>query len=259
VQTVQPGSPAARAGLEPGDTIVAVNRTDGRVRSLEPYLREPGAKLNLTVAREGGRRDIAVTVGQRPLTFDGACLPYRDFRFLDASGRDIVMFRTPGTPTPAGSGSSAVRSGSSASGQGGAVRTRVSVNAQGQSVPIVLSPDSMAHSTFIMVPPAGAAGALFLSRGGSGAIVAGAEVSLVNGGLKAIFAVDYGALVLNVAPRSPAEQAGIVSGDVIVRANGENVTAIAVLQRAIQASREKRSVALDVIRAKQAKQITLRW
>lgn len=254
VHTVQPGSPAARAGLEPGDTIITVNRTDARVRSLEPFLRTPGAKLTLIVGREGGRREITVTVGERPMTFGGGCMPYRDVRFLDPSGQNIVMYRQPGS----GAGGVA-RAGATGSGQGGTLRRRVETDAEGRPVRVVLSPDSLPQGTFIVIPPAGAGGAPFLPRGGSGAIVAGAEVSLVNGGLRTIFAVDYGALVLNVAPRSPAEQSGIVSGDVIVRANGENVTAIAVLQRAIQGAREKRSVVLDVIRAKQPRQITLHW
>jgi hypothetical protein len=37
------------------------------------------------------------------------------------------------------------------------------------------------------------------------------------------------------------------------------VTAISVLQRAIQGAGERRSVTLDVIRAKQPKSLTLRW
>ena len=261
VQTVQPGSPAGRAGLQSGDTIVAVNRTDARVRSLEPYVREPGAKLTLTIARDGQRRDVTLTVGRRPPSFDGACIQYRDFRFMDSSGRSVVMYRQPGSsPGAAGRAGTMVRSGTGSAGQREVIRTRVEALEGQQPVRIVLSPDSAARSTFIMVPPAGAAGGvLFLSRGGSSAAIAGAEVSLVNGGLKTIFAVDHGALVLSVAPRSPAEQAGILSGDVIVSANGEPVTAIAVLQRVIHAAHEKRHVSLDIIRAKQARQITLRW
>jgi len=171
---------------------------------------------------------VTVIVGSRPPTFGGACMQYRDFRFSDVTGQSVVMFRNQGSATGAVVGSAVVR-------------------------------DSGETTTFIMFPPAASGGSPFLPRGGSGAIVAGAEVSLVNGGLKAIFAVEYGALVLNVAPRSPAQQAGIIEGDVIVRANGEAVTTIGVLQRAIQAAHEKRNVALDVIRSQQPKKITLRW
>jgi S1-C subfamily serine protease len=127
-------------------------------------------------------------------------------------------------------------------------------------VRIDMSPDSMVQGvTFFVVPPGAGAASLFMARGVTGAIVAGAEVALINGGLKTVFAVDHGALVVNVAPRSPADQAGVLSGDVIVRAQGEPVTAITVLQRAIQSAGERRSVALEIVRAKQPRTITLRW
>lgn len=228
VKAVEPESPAARAGIMAADTIIAINRSDPRGRSLEQFVREPGTKLSVTIGRDGARRDVTVIVGSRPPTFGGACMQYRDSRFSDVTGRSVVMFRN----------------------QGSATRTVVGGG---------LGRDSGEATTLIMFPPAASGGSLFLPRGGSGAIVAGAEVSLVNGGLKAIFAVEYGALVLNVAPRSPAQQAGIIEGDVIVRANGEAVTTIGVLQRAIQAAHERRNVALDVIRSQQPRKITLRW
>jgi membrane-associated protease RseP (regulator of RpoE activity) len=261
IDRVEPASPAARAGLAVSDTIIAINRNDARGVSLEPYVRVPGEKVTVTIIRDGVRRDVQLTVGSRPPTFGGACLQYRDFRFLDAAGQNVVLYnRSPGS-----SGSIAVAGASGVSGGGGArgqstVRSRVSVGPGQEPVQVVLSRDtSEGGATYIMLPPSAGSGALFLNRGGSVAIVAGAEVSLVNGGLKAIFAVDHGALVLNVAPRSPAQQAGIVEGDVIVRAGGEAVTAISVLQRAIQDARQKRSVSLEIIRAQQPRTITLSW
>ena len=262
IDRVEPASPAARAGLAVSDTIVAINRNDARGVSLEPYVRVPGEKVTVTIIRGGERRNVQLTVGARPPTFGGACLQYRDFRFLDASGQNVSLYRRP----PGSSGSIAVAgraSGAGGVGGGGrgqaTVRSGVSVGTGGQAVRVVVSPDTSERSMYIMMPPSAGSGALFLNRGGSVAIVAGAEVSLVSGGLRAVFAVDHGALVLNVAPRSPAQQAGLVEGDVIVRAAGEAVTAISVLQRAIQDAREKSSVSLDIIRARQPRSITLSW
>ena len=128
-----------------------------------------------------------------------------------------------------------------------------------EPVRVLVTPDSLAQTTAFYVFPSGAAAtAPFLSRYANGAIVAGAEVTLINAGLKTYFAVD-GALVVNVLPRSPAAQAGILEGDVIVRAQDEPVTAISVLQRQIQDAGERRTVKLDIIRAKQPMVITLRW
>lgn len=64
---VQPGSPAARAGLRPRDVIVAMNgervRDDGDLRRV---LREvgPGNVVRLEVARPQGRTTVAVTLGE---------------------------------------------------------------------------------------------------------------------------------------------------------------------------------------------------
>ncbi len=58
-------SPAARAGLEPGDVIVSVDGTavDGAAQLRnELAAAEVGATLRLTVMREGRRREIAIAV-----------------------------------------------------------------------------------------------------------------------------------------------------------------------------------------------------
>jgi serine protease Do len=73
VRGVEPNSPAAAAGVEPGDIIL---RFDGQVieKSVDlPRLvgnTKPGSKSTITVFRRGGQRDLSVTVaeieGERP-------------------------------------------------------------------------------------------------------------------------------------------------------------------------------------------------
>jgi C-terminal processing protease CtpA/Prc len=255
VTRVEPGSPAARAGIAANDTIISINRQDARGKGFDPFVREPGERLVIGIGRADGRRDVTVTTAQKPATFGGACLQYRNLVFMSPTGQSVVTMRSPGATGAGGtiSGTVRARPATGAVGSGG--------RSEGQQVRVQLGPDSaMQGATFIFTTPPGAiATGLFIPRGATGAIVAGAEVALVNGGLKTMFAVDYGALVVNVAPRSPADQAGILSGDVIVTAQGAAVTAIPVIQRAIQAAGERRSVTLEIVRAKQAKTITLRW
>ncbi len=66
---VTPGSPAARAGVEAGDVIVAVER-DGVTAIEDLYAalrrRDPGDRLELTLLRAGSRFTVSPTLGRLP-------------------------------------------------------------------------------------------------------------------------------------------------------------------------------------------------
>ena len=69
VQMVQPGQPAERAGIEPGDIVLAVNGRDVTPDQTLSYLVAniaPGTSIPLDVIRDGERRRLNVTVGKRP-------------------------------------------------------------------------------------------------------------------------------------------------------------------------------------------------
>ncbi len=71
VAGVERGSPAARAGLRNGDTVLAIN--GDRVDSSRILVRAvaavaPGQTVRVTVLREGRPQEIAVQVGRRPAT-----------------------------------------------------------------------------------------------------------------------------------------------------------------------------------------------
>jgi putative serine protease PepD len=69
VTDIVAGSPAAEAGIQPGDAIVAVD--DERVEPRRPfidllYLHEVGDVVILTIEREGSQRPVEVTLGEQP-------------------------------------------------------------------------------------------------------------------------------------------------------------------------------------------------
>ena len=69
VASVSPGTPAATAGLQPGDAITRVNGEPvNSSESLVAQVRERsvGAKIDLTVVRGGQTQQIAVTLAKRP-------------------------------------------------------------------------------------------------------------------------------------------------------------------------------------------------
>ncbi|MGH9039244.1 MAG: S1C family serine protease [Acidimicrobiia bacterium] len=68
---VEAGTPAAQAGIQPGDVVVAVD--DKPVRSVEAFLgvlrdRDPGDSIELEIVRNGEQLTVPVVLGARPLT-----------------------------------------------------------------------------------------------------------------------------------------------------------------------------------------------
>jgi len=69
IQSVEAGSPAANAGIKEGDVVTKVgDRTITTSEDLVGAIQSssPGAKMNLTVMRNGSQSTITVTVGDQP-------------------------------------------------------------------------------------------------------------------------------------------------------------------------------------------------
>ncbi|WP_343226169.1 DegQ family serine endoprotease [Luteimonas sp. BDR2-5] len=75
VNSVQPGSPAEKAGIEPGDVIRAVDGTAINTSSDLPPLignKAPGTRVKLSVLRDGRTREFDVTLSQLDEQLAGA-------------------------------------------------------------------------------------------------------------------------------------------------------------------------------------------
>lgn len=68
IASVEPGSAAERAGLQPGDVIVAVNGTELRSAfdlRAEIATKRPGERVRLDIVRDDDRRTVTVELGRR--------------------------------------------------------------------------------------------------------------------------------------------------------------------------------------------------
>jgi serine protease Do len=69
VAEVQPDTPAAKAGIRPGDAIVSVDGErlkDARDLSRRVAAKSPGAKVNLQIVRDGKEQTLAVELARLP-------------------------------------------------------------------------------------------------------------------------------------------------------------------------------------------------
>ncbi|HKO55024.1 MAG TPA: Do family serine endopeptidase [Thermoanaerobaculia bacterium] len=81
VQSVTPGKPADRAGLEPGDVIVEIdNKKINNNRELIDYISylPVGTKVNLAIIRNGQRRNLTATTAERDVEQERAEVPTND-------------------------------------------------------------------------------------------------------------------------------------------------------------------------------------
>ena len=243
VLSVEPGSPASRAGMQAGDRLVAIAGIDLRENTVDlTRLLEPGRTLPVRIARDGRLENVRVVVAAKPRTF--------------VSGV-TVRVTTEGDAAEARAADRAADR--AATPRAGAVRPRVQVRERPPAPPVPVraaSPAMTAPSPLTL-----------FYRSPNVALLAGAEVVHLPPSLRAGVeerdgrTLRAGVLVVQVARGSLADRAGLRAGDVLVRANGRTLTSPEVLHRVASraADGDASRVALEVLRDRRARTITLRW
>jgi predicted metalloprotease with PDZ domain len=229
VAAVEPGSPAYRAGIEAGDTIIAYNGEDldGRVFSLTKLLK-PGSKLSVRIHRSKGSYDIPVVVARRTRYAPdiGAIAPRVRVEIDSVTGlAQRMVIRRNETP-----------------------RSMTIVSDAGTPMP--------AMPAMPALPPAATAAPVVVWS--TTTALAGAELARVTPDLGESFGVKNGVLVLSVGANTPASRAGLRGGDVITRVDGRDVQTPLQFQRALQQA-ENDGVKLTIVRKRKTVEVKMGW
>jgi membrane-associated protease RseP (regulator of RpoE activity) len=288
IRDVVPESPAQRAGLVAGDTIVRINGLAATEQVMgSPF--EPGDTVVLRVRRNGAERDVTVVAAPRSGMTYRTLIATPDHALPDSVMQQISVIMSNvrsnvenlrelplSIERMAGDSNVIMRFGSDSvrifryDNLRDANMPRDSVIARFRNVrpgefPMIFSDSarvqfynsrigSLGADTIEFVRPSDivTSNVFFGMRS-----IAGAEVSELNPGLAEYFGVGEGLLVLDAREGTPAARAGIQAGDVIVQVNGVRATSLVEVRRTMLAAATGSSMQIRVLRRGQPIDLTL--
>jgi S1-C subfamily serine protease len=229
--SVDPGSPAERAGIEPGDVLVAYNGIDLMNHEFNfSDMLVPKKRVDITVRRDGEIKNYSLTVASPPQDvasrrIDMERVPSATIvvgpdgeRFGGGGDRPLALVRPPGAR---GGGTRLGEQG----GFGGVLRAL-----PGQKL-------------------------FFFSPNG----LFGANLSNMSDELARVLKLKKGVLVNEVPEDTPAFRSGLRTGDVIITANDDSVTTVGDLRDAVLRHFANHATELQVVRKQKVKKLTVSW
>ena len=226
--SVEPNSPAQRAGIIPGDVLVAYDGNDVVSRWIDVgQMLVPDRRLAVTVQREGESKEFSMVVAKAPMriTFrrnddPGELMPFPP-EMRSATGGVVRAMPAPRPDQP----ERVLVIG----GQGGAVAAG--------------SGDYRIATPF-----------MFSSNG-----VLGAVLMTVSPELARAWKVKEGVVISECAEDSPAYRSGLRAGDAIVSVSGQAVTRMADVRAMLFSKRNERTAVFQVLREKKPVSVTVKW
>jgi membrane-associated protease RseP (regulator of RpoE activity) len=268
------GSPADRAGMEPGDTLVRINgepATLGRMSDAARRL-HPGDTIRLQVRRAGKDQTLTLVAGRRP-SYLSADLPWADQMRISINGdsirrvmhiyMDSARMKIDSMPFP----HTVVHNDSiiiMQYGRGGRADTLRIPSMDSMRAFYMPRVRVLRDSVLSAMPRVHVFGSDEFP-GTSGfeveligrRAVAGAGLQELTPQLAEYFGVHAGVLVETVTRGTPAARAGLQAGDVVTAAGGHAVNRLTDFRSALRG--RQGDVKLDIVRKGKKQQVTIKW
>jgi S1-C subfamily serine protease len=246
ITSVEPGSPAQRAGIQSGDRLLSIGGRDARERMPQlAGLLEPGRRIVVQVERDGVERELPLIVAPRPQRFDQGCPQFeRAIQPLRMGGMARVWVQD------------------SADGRGNRVMYLMEPAARTPPTPV--APVRTPLPSVPAAAPAAPSVFVFGSTSGGGSQVAyfaGAQFRELDDDWREVLGLrsgTQGVLVNEVARGSAAAQSGLKVGDVITQVGGTAATSPFVVSRLLGLTEDQQAT-LQILRKRQLERVTLRW
>lgn len=262
ILSVEPNSPAERAGLAAGDVLVAYNGNDVRKHTIDvTRLLRPNERVRVTVDRDGDRRVFTVRVARAPEQFQMRRMALAPMAPAAAPAPWPPEMPKMFLEVPAAPKAPSIRSMPSMPSMPNAPSLAGTPSAQDDDE---MSRTFRGYGSGVVTSFGNGSGHSVVITGGPGfafedAPVAGAQlVQARDRDLARYFGVSHGLIVTNLLP-GPARASGLRGGDVIVRAGGRSVTSTAQFRQIVAAHAPERAVELVVVRDRREQRLTLHW
>ncbi len=250
--SVDPGSPADRAGIVPGDLLVAYNGVDlfNHDFDLNDIL-VPRKRVDITVRRDGETKNFTLVAAAVP---------------EDVARRRVEMDRVANIELKLGRGM--MIAGDGDGGFGGSGERPMTVGAFGSGGSVVAAAGASARApmaqgagfgTSVRAVPIPPQKMIFIAPHG----LFGANLSNMSDELARVLKLRKGVLVNEVPEDTPAYRAGLRTGDVIITAENDSVATVGALQDVVFRHAAEHSTDLQIVRLEKGQQkikkLTISW
>jgi C-terminal processing protease CtpA/Prc len=226
VESVEPASPAQRAGIAHGDLLLSFNGQDVTSRAISmTRLLQPNRKIVVRMERNGEPHDYSLVVAKAPQSYASRMDDFTAPR-APAPPTAPVMAEMPTPPAAAPAPRGVFYVSPQPAPVNGMVRAGSSFSFNGS--------DEMAG-------------------------VAGASMSTLNPDFakNLHLGADHGVLVIDAPAGTPAAEAGLRNGDIVVKVGGVDVATVREMRRALERRAGEDTIELQIVRDKHKQTIKI--